>query len=44
MKSRSERDFYTTPNLCIGSTKGSAGDNEHVYSDQCRTEYIVKRV
>ena len=37
-------DFYTTSNLCIGSVKGSPSDNKHVYSDQCRTEYIVKRV
>ena len=37
-------DFYLTSNLCIGSVKGSLSDNKHVYSDQCRTEYIVKRV
>ena len=37
-------DFYLTNNLCIGSVKGSVSDNKHVYSDQCRTEYIVKRV
>ena len=37
-------DFYLTNNLCIGSTKGSVGDNKHVYSDQCRTNYKVKLV
>ena len=36
--------FYLTPNLCIGSTKGSVGDNKYVYSDQCRTGYKVKLV
>ena len=40
----SKLDFYLTNNLCIGSTKGSIGDNKHVYSDQCKTNYKVKLV
>ena len=36
--------FYLTNNLCIGGPKGGNGDNKHVYSDQCRTNYKVMLV